>query len=63
MIGLLLIAIIVVPVITLVVAFVLGSPGTLRVPGLFIGSLILQIGAIIVSFAVLGAILGLIVPQ
>jgi len=63
MIGLLLMAIIVVPVITLIVAFVLGSPGTLRVPGLFIGSLILQIGIIIISFAIFGVLLGFIVPQ
>jgi hypothetical protein len=63
MIGLVIIGIILVPIIILIAASVLETPRTLRIPGLFFGSLVLQIGGIILSFAILGTILGLIIPQ
>ena len=62
-IGLIVIAIIVLPVIVLTTASVFGAPRTFRVPGLFVGSLVLLVGAIIIGFAILGALLGFIVPQ
>ncbi len=61
MIGLLLMVVIVVPVIGLIIASIFGNLRT-KIPGLFIGSLILLIGAFILALAVGGAILGLIVP-
>ncbi len=63
MIGLVIIGVILVPIIILIAASMLEAPRTLRVPGLLIGSLVLQIGAIILSFAVLGAVLGFIIPK
>ena len=62
-IGFIVLAIIVGPVIVLTIASIFGKPRTFRVPGLFIGSLILLIGAIILSFAISSALLGFIVPQ
>ena len=61
-IGFIVLAIIVGPVIVLTIAAIFGSPRTFRVPGLFIGSLILLIIAIILSFAVSSVLLGFIIP-
>ncbi len=63
MIGYVIIGVILVPIIILIAASILEAPRTFRVPALFIGSLALQIGAIILSFAALGAILGFLIPQ
>jgi len=63
MMGLILMAIIVIPVIVLIIASILSAPRTFRVPGLFIGSLVLLMGVIILGFAIFGVILGFIVPQ
>ncbi len=62
-IGLIVLAIIVGPVIILTIISMFGAPRTFRVPGLFIGSLVLLMGAIILGFAIFGVILGFIVPQ
>ena len=62
-IGFIVLAIIVGPVIALTIAAIFGRPRTFRVPGLFIGSLILLIVAIILSFAVSSVLLGFIIPQ
>ena len=62
-IGFIVLAVIVGPVIVLTIAAMFGRPRTFRVPGLFLGSLILLIGAIILSFAASSALLMFIVPQ
>lgn len=62
-IGFVVLAIIVGPVIILTIASMLGHPRTFRIPGLFIGSMILLISAIISSFAAAGMLLKLIIPQ
>ncbi len=62
-IGLVVLAIIVGPVIVLTIASMFGAPRTFRLPGLFLGSLVLLIGAIIVAFAIFGVLLGFIIPQ
>ncbi len=62
-IGFIVLSIIVVPVIVLITASVLGHPKTLRVPGLFLGGVFLLISALIIGFAVIGAVTGLVVPQ
>ena len=62
-IGFIVLAIIVGPVIMLIVAAMFGTPRTFRVPGLFVGSLILLIGAMIGGFAISSVLLGFIVPQ
>ena len=61
-IGFIVLAIIVGPVILLTIASIFEAPRTYRIPGLFIGSLILLIGAIVLSFAIAGVLLGFIVP-
>ncbi len=63
MMGLILMAIIGVPVIVLIIASILSAPRTFRVPGLFVGSLILLFGMVMLVFAIFSALLGLIVPQ
>ena len=62
-IGYIVLAIIVGPVIVLAIASMFGGPRTFRIPGLFVGSLVLLVGAIIVAFAIFSALLGFIVPQ
>ncbi len=62
-IGFIVLAIIVGPVIMLTIAAMFGAPRTFRVPGLFLGSLILLVSAIILSFAASSALLRFIVPQ
>ncbi len=62
-IGLIVLAVIVSPVILLTIAAMFGKPRTFRVPGLFLGALILLIGAIILSFAASSVLLKFIVPQ
>ncbi len=62
-IGFVVLAIIVGPVILLTIAAMFGTPRTFRVPGLFLGALILLIGAIIAGFAASSMLLKFIVPQ
>lgn len=62
-IGFIVLAVIVSPVIVLTIAAMFGSPRTFRVPGLFLGSVILLISAIIASFAASSVLLKFIVPQ
>lgn len=62
-IGFVVLAIIVGPVILLTIASMLGHPRTYRIPGLFMGSVILIMGAIIFSFAAVGILLKFIIPQ
>lgn len=62
-IGFIVLAVILGPVIMLTVAAMFGKPRTFRVPGLFLGALILLIGSIIISFAVSGMLLKFLVPQ
>lgn len=51
------------PVIVLAAAAIIRPPRSLRVSGLFLGSLILLIGAILTFFAVSGMVMHFIVPQ
>ncbi len=62
-IGLTVMALIAIPVILLIITSIFSPPRTFRVPGLFLGSLILLIGAIIVGFAISGVLLEFIIPQ
>ncbi len=62
-IGFIVLAIIVGPVIVLTIASIFGAPRTFRIPGLFVGSIILLLGALISGFAIIGVLLGFIVPQ
>ncbi len=62
-IGFIVLAVIVGPVIVLTIASIFDPPRTFRVPILFIGSLILLIGVMILGFAISGVLLGFIVPQ
>ncbi len=62
-IGFIVLAIILGPVIVLTIASIFGAPRTFRIPGLFIGSIILLLGALISGFAIIGVLLGFIVPQ
>ncbi|MFC2020643.1 hypothetical protein ACFLU1_02480 [Chloroflexota bacterium] len=62
-IGFIVLGIIVGPVIVLSIASILEPPRTFRVPALFVGSLIVLVGAIIASFAAVGIVLKFIVPQ
>ena len=62
-IGFVVLAVIVGPVVMLTLAAMFGAPRNFRVPGLFLGALILLIGALIGGFAIGGRLLGFIVPQ
>ncbi|MBI4284120.1 MAG: hypothetical protein HY663_06605 [Chloroflexi bacterium] len=62
-IGFVVLAIIVGPVIMLTLAAILGSPRNFRVPGLFLGSVVLLIGSLIGFFVVAGTLLGFVVPR
>ncbi len=62
-IGFIVLAIIVGPVILLSIAAIFGSPRTFRVPGLFIGSIVLLLGVLISGFAIISVLLGFIVPR
>ncbi len=62
-IGFIVLAIIVGPVLLLTIAAVIESPKTSRIPELFIGSVILLVGAIISSFAAVSLLLKFIIPQ
>jgi hypothetical protein len=62
-IGFVIMAIIVGPVIAIILASMFGSPRTLRMPGLFLGSLIILVGALISGFAIIGLLLRFVVPQ
>ncbi len=62
-IGFIVLAIIVGPVLLLTIAAVIESPKTSRIPELFIGLVVLLVGAIIASFAAVGGLLKFIVPQ
>jgi hypothetical protein len=62
-IGYIVLAIIVGPVVALTVASMLGKPRTYRMPGLFMGTLALLVGVIVLAFAVVGVLLGFIVPE
>ena len=62
-IGFVVLAIIVGPVIVLAIVSMFGAPRTFRIPGLFLGSLALLVGAIVLGFAVFSALLGFIVPE
>ena len=62
-IGFIVLAIIVGPVIIITIAAMFGRPRTFRVPALFMGSVILLIGATLLGFAISSILLGFIVPQ
>ncbi len=62
-IGFIVLAIIIGPVILLTIAAVIESPKTSRIPELFIGSVILLLGALISSFAAISLLLKFIIPQ
>lgn len=63
LIGFVVLAIIVVPVILITMVSIFSPPRTFKIPGLFLGSLILLIGALISGFAIFGFLLGFIVPN
>ena len=62
-IGYLVLALIVTPVVILVTSAVVGGPRDLKVPGLFLVCLGVLISATIVGFAVIGKLLGLVIPS
>lgn len=62
-IGFVVLSIIVGPVILLTLAAMFGSPRNFRVPGLFLGSVVLLIGALIGFFAAASLLLKFVVPQ
>lgn len=63
LIGFVVLAIIVVPVILITMVSIFSPPRKFKIPGLFLGSLILLIGALISGFAIFGFLLGFIVPN
>lgn len=63
MIGFILMGIIAVPVIVLITASIFSKPRTFRIPGLFIGSIIVLFVIVMVVFAIFGGLLGFIVPE
>ena len=63
MIGYVIMGVIGIPLITIVTIAIFTAPRNFRIPGLFLGSIILQIVGFIVVFAVIGVLLGFIVPQ
>ena len=62
-IGIIVMSVIIGPVIVLIIAGTIGGPKKFRIPGLFVGSVILLIGAFVVLFAAVGFLLSFIVPQ
>ncbi|MDO8687913.1 MAG: hypothetical protein Q7K41_04925 [Dehalococcoidales bacterium] len=62
-IGFIVLAIIIGPVVLLTLAAMFGAPRNFRIPGLFVGSVILLIGGLVASLAVIGRLLQFIVPQ
>ncbi|MDZ4246607.1 MAG: hypothetical protein U1D67_05750, partial [Dehalococcoidia bacterium] len=60
-IGFVVLAIIVGPVIILTVASMLGHPRTFRIPALFLGSLVIFVSSILLSFAAVSLLLGFVV--
>ena len=60
--GMFVIGFILVPLFVLMFVAIIGSPTISKVATMFTGAFLLQFAAIIVSFAVFAAILGLIVP-
>lgn len=62
-IGYIVLAVILAPVISFALAAVFTHPRQYRVPGLFIASVILLIGAMVAGFAIISVVLKLIVPQ
>lgn len=62
MIGFVIMAIIVTPVVAVIIAAIFHSPRTFRIPALFIGELIISTALILLAFAGFSALLGFIVP-
>ncbi len=62
-IGFIVLSIIVGPVVILTLAAIFGKPRTLKVPGLFIGAVVLLVIVILLSFLVSGVLLQFVVPQ
>ena len=62
-IGIIVIAGIIGPVVLLIIAAIISKPRMFRIPGLFVGSVILLISVMIVFFAAASFLLGFIVPQ
>ncbi len=62
-IGFVVLGIIVGPVVLIILAAMLGAPRNFRIPGLFISSVILLIGGLVASLAIIGRLLQFIVPQ
>ncbi|MBI2831736.1 MAG: hypothetical protein HYX79_05720 [Chloroflexi bacterium] len=62
MIGLVIIGVILVPVIAIIATFMLETRRKPRVPGLFLGSLVVQVTGIVASFVLLGALMGMLIP-
>lgn len=62
-IGFIVLAIIVTPVLTLTTIALFNPLKASRIPGLFLGSVVVLIGFVLLSFALFGALLKFIVPQ
>ena len=62
-IGYVVLALIVTPVVILVASAVLGGPRDWKVPGLFLVCLGVLISATIVGFALIGKLLGFVIPS
>ena len=61
-IGFIVLSIIIAPVLVITIVSMLAAPRTFRIPVLFVGSVILLIGAFVSIFAITGWLLGFIVP-
>ncbi|MBI4296776.1 MAG: hypothetical protein HY667_06635 [Chloroflexi bacterium] len=61
-IGFVVLSIIVGPVIVFTLAAMFGHPRQVRVPGLFIGSVVLLIGSMVAGFFVIGNLLEFVIP-
>lgn len=61
--GFIVLSIIIAPVLVITIISILVAPRTFRIPGLFIGAVILLISAIVSSFAISGWLLGFVVPD
>jgi hypothetical protein len=63
MIGFVVLALIVTPVVILIASAIFGAPRNSKVPTLFLASVVVLISATIIGFALFGSLLGLIFPE
>ncbi|OGO40283.1 MAG: hypothetical protein A2147_00615 [Chloroflexi bacterium RBG_16_57_8] len=62
MIGFVVLALILVPVVVLISSAIFGAPRNSRVPALFLAAVVILISVTIIGFAAFGSLLGLVFP-